>query len=274
MGSIPTRPRSCAGRRLCVVRSRPRHLDSARLYDPARRPLRADRLSRQEARIRITALTPQPGRAGRIAVEVDGVVRLTTAPEVVAAAGLRVGDEVGESALATLEEGDLAWRVRQAALDLLAHRPRSVAELRRRLLRKGFPDRAVDACLADLHERGWLDDDAFAATFVRERIRRRPRGRRGLLAELRSRGVGAERAARVVEETLAEEDVSELELARAAARAWSRRAGRVEPAADPAAKREAWLRQRRRLYAYLARRGFSADVIGAVVAEVTRRRQD
>jgi len=193
----------------------------------------------------------------------------------VAAAGLRVGDEVEESALAALEERDLAWRVRQAALDLLAHRARSVAELRGRLLRKGFPASAIDACLADLQERGWLDDDAFAATFVRERIRRKPRGRRGLVAELRSRGVAAERASRIVEETLHEEDVSELDLARAAARAWRRRAGRASYAAGASAEgRDALLRQRRRLYAYLTRRGFSADVIGAVVAEVTRRQHD
>jgi len=204
------------------------------------------------------------------------VIRLTAAIEVVAAAGLHVGDEVEESALAALERDDIAWRTRQAALDLLAYRPRSVAELRRRLLRKDFPAATIDACLADLQERGWLDDDAFAATFVRERIRRKPRGRRGLVSELRSRGIGADRAARVVEETLEAEEVSEMDLARAAARAWSRRAGGAGHAAGAtAAERDAWqLRQRRRLYAYLTRRGFSADVVGAVVAEVTRHRHD
>ena len=203
------------------------------------------------------------------------MARLTAAVEVVAAAGLRVGDDVEESALAALERSDLAWRTRQAALEHLAYRPRSVDELRRRLLRKDLPADVVDACLADLQERGWLDDDAFAATFVRERIRRKPRGRRGLVSELRSRGVGAERAARVVEETLEAEDVSELDLARAAARAWSRRSGGAGHASGgAAAERDARLRQRRRLYAYLTRRGFSADVVGAVVAEVTRHRHD
>lgn len=267
MGSIPTRSRSRA----------PRHLRPWRLYNRHGALCGQGRSSCQEALIRITALTPQPGRAGRVAVQVDGVDRLTAAIEVVSAAGLHVGDEVEESALAALERSDLAWRTRQAALDLLAYRPRSVAELRRRLLRKDFPADAVDACLADLQERGWLDDDAFAATFVRERIRRKPRGRRGLVSELRSRGVGTDRAVRVVEETFEAEDVSELDLARSAARAWSRRAGGAGRAAGeaPASERDAQrLRQRRRLYAYLTRRGFSADVVGAVVAEVTRRRHD
>lgn len=225
----------------------------------------------QEAIIRITALTPQPGRPGRIAVHVDGAVRLTAAVEVVAAAGLHVGDDVEERALVAIERSDLAWRTRQAALDLLAYRPRSVAELRRRLLRKDFPADAVDACIADLQERGWLDDDAFASAFVRERIRRKPRGRRGLVSELRSRGVGVDRAARAVEEAFEAEDVSELDLARSAALAWSRRAGAP---AGSAVERDERLRQRRRLYAYLTRRGFGADVAGAVVAEMMRRRHD
>ncbi len=80
----------------------------------------------------------------------------------------------------------------------------------------------------------------------------------------------------MVEETLEAEEVSEMDLARAAARAWSRRAGGAGHAAGAtAAEHDAWrLRQRRRLYAYLTRRGFSADVVGAVVAEVTRHRHD
>jgi regulatory protein len=227
---------------------------------------------RQEVFIRITALSPLPGRPGRVAVCVDGVTRCTAAFEVVAAAGLRVGDAVEEAVLARLAQADLAWRVRQAAFDLLAHRPRSVEELRRRLLRKSFPESAVDACLEELRARGWLDDEAFATGFVRERIRRRPRGRRALVAELRARGIAPDQAAGVVDEVFREDGVSELDLARAAARAWRRRAGKdaTGAAASGAAADGRRARNRRRLYAYLMRRGFSAAVIGEVVAEMGR----
>ncbi|HEY8469565.1 MAG TPA: RecX family transcriptional regulator [Longimicrobiales bacterium] len=203
----------------------------------------------------------------------DGVTRCTAAVDVVAAAGLGVGDAVDEAALARLEQADLAWRVRQAAFDLLAYRPRSVEELRRRLLRKSFPEDAVDACLADLRARGWLDDEAFAAGFVRERIRRRPRGRRALVSELRARGVAPEQAAGAVEEVFREDGVSELDLARAAARAWRRKAGKDAARAGAASRTAAdaqRARDRRRLHAYLMRRGFSAAVIGEVVAEIGR----
>ncbi|HEX7090517.1 MAG TPA: RecX family transcriptional regulator [Longimicrobiales bacterium] len=235
---------------------------------------RAACLSPGGSLIRITALSPLPGRPGRVAVSVDGVTRCTAAIEVVAAAGLHVGDAVEESALARLERADLAWRVRQAAFDLLAYRPRSLEELRRRLLRKSFPEDAVDACLADLRARGWLDDEAFAAGFVRDRIRRRPRGRRALVFELRARGVAPERAAGAVEEVFREDGVSELDLARAAAKAWRRRAGKEAARAGAACTASAdarRLRDRRRLHAYLMRRGFSAAVVGEVVAEIARR---
>src|SRR5690606_24893788 len=110
----------------------------------------ARRVCRQEVFIRITALSPLPGRPGRVAVCVDRGTRCTAAIEAAAAAGLRVGDAVEGRALARLERAVLAWRVRQAAFDLLAYRPRSVEELRRRLLRKSFPEGAVDAGRADL----------------------------------------------------------------------------------------------------------------------------
>lgn len=235
------------------------------------------RLREKEVGIRITALKPQPGRPGRIAVYVDGEERLTAAAEVVAAAGLHVEDTVDAAALAALGHDDLVWRVRQAALDLLAYRPRSVAELRRRLLRKEFPEHVVDSCLADLEARGWLDDDAFAAAFIRDRIARKPRGRRGLVSELRARGVGPERAARAVDGAFEAHDVSELDLARTAAQAWARRnrgPGAGTRLAATGHRDDGGLRDRRRLYAYLTRRGFSAAVVGEVVAEVARRRRD
>ena len=56
------------------------------------------------------------------------------------------------------------------------------------------------------------------------------------------------------------EDVSELDLAREAVAKWSPRSGE-----DPQ-------RARRRLYGFLARRGFGGDTVRQVIDEVLRRR--
>ena len=205
--------------------------------------------------MRITALTPQPRSPDRVDVHVDGERRTSLAAELVLSERLRTGDEVDEARLAELEGRDQRWRARDAALTLLSYRPRSAAELRRRLARKGFEAEVVEACVDGLGDLGVVDDAAFAEGFVRDRVRLRPHGRRRLRQELRAKGVDDETASAAIDEVMEGEDASDLDLARAAAARWRPRAGE-EPG-----------RARRRLFAFLARRGFGGDAIRAVLEE-------
>jgi len=205
--------------------------------------------------MKITAIPAQRQKSERVNVHVDGTFRLAVAQEVIVRAGLRIGDTVTESQLAGLEREDLRWGAREAALNLLSFRARSAVELRRRLVRKEFPPEVADECIASLQEAGLLDDAAFAASFVRDRMRFRPRGRMRLAQELRARGVDADTAHAAIGEAMEGEDVSELELAREVAARWSPRAGE-----DP-------LRARRRLYGLLARRGFGGETVRRIMEE-------
>lgn len=145
--------------------------------------------------------------------------------------------------------------IMDAAYRLLATRARSVVELRGRLSRKGYSPEAIDACVSDLEQRGYLDDAAFAEAFVRDRVRLRPKGRLALEAELRAKGVAVETARRAIERAWAEEEVDEVALALRVARAWVRRSlGPARALSD-----DERIRQRRRLHAHLGRRGFTLD---------------
>lgn len=206
--------------------------------------------------MKITAIQPQKNHPDRVNVHVDGAFRLALGAEIAWGARLHVGDEVTEAQLAALERRDLAWKAREAALNLLAFRPRTEAELRRRLKEKEFPEEVVEECVAGLGDLGLVDDSAFAATFVRDRVRLKPRGPRRLAQELRTRGVDAETAHEVIDEVLADAEVSEVDLAREAAAKWSRRAG------------EDRNRARQRFYGFMARRGFGGDAIREVMDEV------
>lgn len=203
--------------------------------------------------MRITAIETQKRSPDRVNLHVDGAFRLSLAAEIALAEGLRTGDEISEARLAALEERDHAWKARQAAMNLLAVRARSTAELRRRLVEKGYSAETTESTLAWLDERGMLDDAAFAASFVRDRVRLRPHGKRRLQQELRRKGVDAAVSAGAIEEVLEAEEASEAELAVRAAAKWKPRAGEDAQAA------------RRRLYGYLARRGFAGDAILAAM---------
>jgi regulatory protein len=206
--------------------------------------------------MRITGIAPQRRRTERVSVQIDGEFRLALPEELVLRRGLRVGQEITERDVAELEREDLLWKAKQAALNLLSHRPRSARELEVRLSRKDFPPEVTASTIQALAGKGLIDDAAFAEGFVRDRVRLRPKGRRRLIQELRVKGVDPEVAEAAVGEVMAGEDVSEVELARAAAAKWAVR------------RNEEARLARRRLYGYLARRGFSADAVRAVLDEV------
>lgn len=197
---------------------------------------------------------------------VDGEAVLSLPEELVLRAGLSEGTELTAAELGALRAEEARWTVKEAALRLLARRSRTRAELARSLGRKGFEGDVVGSVLDDLTRLGLVDDRATAAAFVRDRIRSRPRGRRRLTAELRRKGLEAETAEDVIETVYRDENASDVDLARDAARRWQSRrlAGRRAGVTDADDRRK----ERQRLWGYLARRGFSAGVIGEVIGEV------
>lgn len=205
--------------------------------------------------MKISAIEPQRLHTERVNVHVDGAFRLGLSAELVLAERLRVGDEIDDARLAELEARDQTWKARDAALSLLSYRARSAAELRRRLKRKGFDETVADETVGRLDELGMVDDAAFAESFVRDRVRLKPRGPRRLVGELRAKGVDADTARVAIAEVMAREEATEVDLARAAAARW-----RPRPGEEPA-------RTRARLHAFLARRGFGGDAIRAILSE-------
>ena len=212
-----------------------------------------------------------PRKKNRVLVHLDGledIEPLEIALDVMERSGIHVGDTATAKDLVQLQEDDTKWRTRQAALHLLSYGPRTEQELRVRLRSMGFPHVLVESCLRLLEEQGFIDDHAFASACVRSRIRHRPKGRFRLAQELRQKGVADEVAEQAIDQAFSNEETSERALACAAARGWLARQGPtlIESLAgtDPSKERE---RARRRLHAFLSRRGFGSDVIRVGIEE-------
>lgn len=147
-------------------------------------------------------------------------------------------------------------RTLQRAVKLLAARPRSIEELRERLLEKDWTDEAAaDYALARLKEYGYLNDERFAFGFASYRVRQKPVGRQRLARDLKNRKVSRETADAALDLVFAE--TSEDELIERAIEKRIRLRGR------PATRQET-----KSLYDYLQRRGFSYDLIIRKVREV------
>jgi regulatory protein len=203
----------------------------------------------------LTALEPDPRRPGTLRVEVDGV-RFGAVPETLAqAAGLAVGRPVDaelQERLAAAADAEAAFRTLLRALE---RRSFARVDLGRRLIRKGHPRPAVDAALERAAGLDLLDDAEFARNYVQTRAAR-GRGPARLTRDLMAMGV--ERGH--IDGALAAE--------------WPEGSDRSSMPSALAAKRAAQLghlpRQvkRRRVLAYLARRGFAGRDISDLVSRV------
>jgi len=139
------------------------------------------------------------------------------------------------------------------ALRYLARRMHSRAEMQARLARRHAPS-VVEATLAHLERRGYLDDARFALARAQAALERH-HGRRRAMADLLRCGVSRDVAERAVGEVYAQADTPSV--ARQLALKHAPRLRKLDPQVA-----------RRRLAGMLQRRGFDYDAIKPVIDEV------
>ncbi len=194
----------------------------------------------------ITALRVSPRRPAKVEVFLDGT--LWRSIPSTSAGNLRVGMSLTGEDLADLECRAAESEALETVGRLLARRPHSEQEARRRMQRAGFDEAVIGRALARLGANGDLDDAAFARAWVENRKDFRPRSAAMMRSELRARGVAAD----AIEAALAgfDENQAAEDAAQRAVRRWT---GLDEPD------------RRRKISGHLARRGFDYDTIRSVV---------
>ena len=199
---------------------------------------------------RISAIEPQQKNPQRMNIYLDGEYAFGLSR--VVAAWLKVGQELSEEKAASLQAEDAVEMVYQKALHFLGYRPRSSAEVRQNLTKRGISDDLVEQTVTRLQQAGLVNDREFASAWVENRNTFQPRSRSVLRMELYRKGLNDE-----VIQSVLDEQVDEPALAREAARKYARRLAGLE-----------WPEFRRKLGGFLARRGFSYDTLTPVVSEI------
>jgi regulatory protein len=210
----------------------------------------------------ITTLQAQPSDPQRVNVFIDGVFALGIGLTTLSRERLYVGLVLSEADYERLMRIELSEKAVRAALRALDARPRSIAEIRERLQRKGFEHDLIEAAITRLADLGLLDDTAFARFWVEGRQNGSPRGPGALRDELRRKGVDSE----LIDTTLADEelvgdiDAQAERLARAALRKYA-------TATDYASFA-------RRMGGYLQRRGYSFATIRPIIVQLWQERSN
>ncbi len=203
----------------------------------------------------ITALEPDPRRPATVRLELDGARFGAVPRDLVNTERLAVGmviDTELHHRLATAADAEAAHRTALRCLELRSYARNDLA---RRLQRKGHPRQAVEAALERVNALGLLDDEAYARNYVQTRAAR-GRGPSRLTRDLLAMGV--QRA--VIDGAVAAQ--------------WPEGSDTTSMPRALATKRSAQLgalprqTKRRRVLAYLARRGFSGREVSEIVETV------
>ncbi|MGQ9546064.1 MAG: regulatory protein RecX [Dehalococcoidia bacterium] len=144
-----------------------------------------------------------------------------------------------------------------AAYHYLSYRPRSEAEIKQWLGRRGFAPRIIEKAIARLREQNLSDDLAFAQFWKESRLSSRPKSKRLIERELREKKVPAEIVEQVTEDIEDEELAYKLGIRRM-----------------PALAGLDYQTFHRRLSSYLRYRGFNYEVIRATAARLWQEKQD
>ncbi|MFB6249997.1 MAG: RecX family transcriptional regulator [Salinibacter sp.] len=209
----------------------------------------------------ITALETQTHDTNRTSVFLDGEFAFGVHQDLVVKHGLHVGATLTPEERRTIEQDEQYVQAKQRALDYLAHKPRTEEEVRRKLRRQDAPESVVEDVVARLRELGYLDDEAYASDYVRNRFASKKYGPVRIQRELVERGVDRHVAERAVAELFEDEDPVAAAREHAEKR-WARLADEDDPR-----------RRRQKLYRYLRRRGFTSDTIYPLLDELERTEQ-
>jgi len=204
----------------------------------------------------LTALAPDPRQPGYRLVEVDRGRFASLPVAALEPLSLQLGAALAPAVLDRLRDLADVEAAERAALRALARRAHARGDLRRRLVRKQHPPAAVDAALERLTARGLLDDGRFAEQYAALRATR-GKGPARLLRDLVAQGVERRTAEDAVGRALEDEGIDPQLEARAVA---AKRARQLDGLPVPVRKR--------RLLAFLLRRGYGGPQLKALVEEL------
>lgn len=162
------------------------------------------------------------------------------------------------SELEKLTPEQIRRRTFARAIKLLAAKPRSVAELRERLLKgRSANETVVEEVLSRLKEYGYLDDERFAFGYASLRVKQRPIGRNRLKRDLSFKKVDGSVADEALDLVFGETPEEEL-IDRAIEK-------RIRLRGRPKNRMEA-----KSLFDHLLRQGFPFDLVSEKVRAVSQ----
>ena len=227
--------------------------------------------------MRITKLEFQKKDPSRVSVYVDEKFAVGLDSNDLISLGLYNGQEITPEYLSKIIFQGETGKLYNAALNYISFRPRSEHEIRQLLYRKTHrpvrsktgtiskknidkleSEKTIDNVISRLHEKKFLDDEAFAKWFLDQRTTFKPKGKIALKFELAGKGIDR----KIVDSVLSEvSKTSEKDMAEEVLRKKMARSTKLSD--DP---REV----KKKLTQFLVSRGFSWDLASEAVGRALK----
>jgi regulatory protein len=212
----------------------------------------------------ITKITTQKKRTDRYNIYMDygkgEEYAFSVDEEVLLKFQLKKGMDVDEFALADIQYYDEIQKSFTMALNYLAYRMRSELEIRTYLKKKEIEDPVIQEAVHKLYNYNYLDDLAFAEAFVRTHVNSGNKGPLTIRMELKEKGISEKN----IEQALLHYpfDIQEQHARKIAEKSIAKEKNISERALQ------------QKLGQTLLRKGFSKDVIGEALQNVSFERDD
>lgn len=203
----------------------------------------------------VTAVIAQKHNPSRCSIFLDGSFAFGCSMDLVLQYTLRKGKVINEDVYRELLSREDLMQLKQKALAYATYKPRTVEQVRKKMIEKGYTAEEAVLAVEFLEEFGYLNDRVFARMFIRDYIQRKPAGRQKIADELRKRGVQPFDIDDALTEAFPEDET--LSLARQAAEK------KIRSLASRAPEK-----RKQALVQYLQRQGFSWEVIRSLLDEL------
>jgi regulatory protein len=144
------------------------------------------------------------------------------------------------------------------ALNLLSARPYSTSALYRKLIQKKFPAADAEGAIRRLVDNGLLNDAKYAEQYARSKILTTGTSKRRLQQELYRKGIKGDLATTAIANVIEQEKIDTSAVIERLARKKLTQMGDLEPPV-----------LRRRLFSFLARRGYDLEEIRGVLSRLS-----
>lgn len=206
----------------------------------------------------VTKVEKQKNNEKRYSVYIDGEFVFGMSGEDILYFKLTEGKELDEERYRYIMEYVLYVKAREQAYNYLGYKSRTEKELRQKLTNSGYPEDITEKVVELMKKYNYLNDENYAKSHIKDRIKFKPSGKRLLKYELSQKGISEEVIQKAVEET----DIDELEMAVSILEKKSK------------GKDLSDRKQKEKLYMYLIRKGFDYETVNKAFRMIMENMED